>query len=51
MGLFGTAMFAPPVLELLSGIVQVRIHLLNINSSLQHGLKLSAPVDPLTPEI
>jgi hypothetical protein len=44
-------MFAPPMLEFLSGILLVRIQLLNIDSALQHGLKLFAPLDPLTLEI
>jgi hypothetical protein len=51
LGLFGTAMFAPPVLELLSGILQVRICPLNINAALEYGLKRFAPVNPLTLEI
>ena len=44
-------MFAPPMLELLSGIFQVRVYLLNIDPAIQHGMKLSAPLDPLAPDI
>jgi hypothetical protein len=39
-------MFAPPILELLSGILQLRVDPFNINSELKYGLEISVPLIP-----